>query len=110
MNVFTQDDKFTLELTQRCPNRCLHCSTNSDPSQTTTIAIGEATRLIDEAVELGAKNIVLSGGEPLVYEGLIPLIEHVNTKSGVRIIVYTSGAIFAAGSEPTEIDSTYFET
>jgi MoaA/NifB/PqqE/SkfB family radical SAM enzyme len=107
MNVFTPNDKFTLEITQQCPNKCMHCSSNSTPNVETKIPLEQAKHLVNEAVDLGAKNIVLSGGEPLIYPNLFSLVEHINGR-GANVIIYTSGSVFT-GLDPVEVKNDDFK-
>lgn len=82
----------TLELLRKCPNQCLHCSTLSSPKATDFISLEESKRIIEEAKELGLKKIILSGGEPLIYNELIPLLSFLKSKN-LEVVIYTSGSI-----------------
>jgi MoaA/NifB/PqqE/SkfB family radical SAM enzyme len=80
-----------VELTHDCPLNCLHCSacaSNSNPSQ---LPIERVVSLINEFAEMGGKEVVFTGGEPLVYPGLLRVLESSNT-ARLKSIVYTSGA------------------
>lgn len=54
------------EITFACSMRCLHCGTSAGKRRPDELTTDEALNLIDELVELGCKNITLSGGEPLL--------------------------------------------
>jgi pyrroloquinoline quinone biosynthesis protein E len=63
------------ELTHRCPLRCAYCS---NPTALTAreaeLPLSVWQRVIGEAAALGVHHLHLSGGEPLLYEGLEALV------------------------------------
>lgn len=79
-----------VELTHDCPLNCLHCSacaSNSNPSQ---LPMERIIGVINEFARMGGKEVVITGGEPLVYPGLLKVLESSNT-AGLKSILYTSG-------------------
>ena len=56
------------EITFACNMRCLHCGTSAGKKRPDELNTHEALQLIDELADLGADNITLSGGEPLLRE------------------------------------------
>lgn len=79
-----------LEVTQKCPLECLHCSSESGPECTTYFPQKEAKNIIREASELGLEEISISGGEPLEYPYLDEILKTAE-KNGLDIRLYTSG-------------------
>jgi len=80
-----------VELTHDCPLNCLHCSacaSNSNPSQ---LPMERVISVINEFARMGGKEFVITGGEPLVYPGLLKVLESSNT-ARLKSILYTSGA------------------
>jgi MoaA/NifB/PqqE/SkfB family radical SAM enzyme len=102
-------DKLTLELTSRCPNRCIHCSTESSPISQETIPISVAKSIVRQAASLGARKIILSGGEPLVYPHLEELLSTIS-EYGLFVVVYTSGSILSRDGRPTAPSQTFLES
>lgn len=97
--------EITIELTQQCPNCCVYCSSLSSPSMRTYLSAEQIERTIDDAIELGAKSINLSGGEPFLYPQILKIIDYIY-KQGVDCMVYTSGITLYEGkpiSIPNEI-------
>ncbi len=81
-----------LEVTYNCPLACIHCSSNSSPTEKTEMEIGIARRLVNEIIDLQIDTLTFSGGEPLVWDGLIDLASICKTNQlGFRI--YTSGNV-----------------
>lgn len=83
------------ELTYRCNERCTHCyldvlpANRADPGELTT---DEGLRLLDELHELGALNLTLSGGEPLLRRDFFPLAERARTL-GFVLRIFTNGLL-----------------
>lgn len=81
-----------IELTQRCPLACLHCSTSSHRRQSSHLPSYTVIRLLREAADMGVEKVVFTGGEPLVYVSLADVIEaaaHV----GIQPTLYTTGIV-----------------
>jgi len=60
--------------TMRCNLHCFGCY-SGEHSKEQDLDIGTFNRLIEEAKELGAYFITISGGEPFVYDGLFQVFE-----------------------------------
>lgn len=98
-------NEITIEITQQCPNRCVHCSSLSCPNKTTCLATETILSVIDDAVALGCESISLSGGEPFLHIGLRQIVDYI-AKYAVQCNIYTSGICFVGWkpcSVPTEI-------
>lgn len=77
-----------IELTERCPLNCSQCYCTLDRGQ--DLPWDACRSYISEAAELGTRRVLLTGGEPLLYERLndaIKLIEDLEMES----IFSTSG-------------------
>ena len=83
----------TIELTQRCPNQCLHCSSLSGECSPQTLPVHKVEQIIEDAHELGATEVAFSGGEPLIQ--MTELIAGITKAKelGMQSYVYTSGLI-----------------
>ncbi|MCM1214151.1 MAG: radical SAM protein [Lachnospiraceae bacterium] len=83
----------TIELTQRCPNQCLYCSSFSGECSPQTLTVSIIERIIEDAHKLGATEVAFSGGEPLIQ--MTELIAGIvkAKELGMQIYVYTSGLL-----------------
>src|SRR5580698_10048425 len=70
-----------LSVTDRCNYRCVYCRTGEDGAKYAELPIAEYARIIRVFVSLGVEKIRLTGGEPLLRQGLVELIEEI---SGLR--------------------------
>ena len=72
-----------VSVTDRCNYKCIYCRTGEYGAQYPELAIDEYLRLIKLFVNLGIEKVRLTGGEPLLRNGLIELIQEL---AGLRTI------------------------
>jgi radical SAM protein with 4Fe4S-binding SPASM domain len=63
-------EEIKIELTKDCPLACIHCSSKAYLGNSIQLSRDLVLSLIDQAVKLGVKSIVFSGGEPLMWPWL----------------------------------------
>jgi cyclic pyranopterin phosphate synthase len=68
-----------VSVTDRCNYKCVYCRTGEYGAQYPELAIREYLRLIKLFVSLGIEKVRLTGGEPLLRNGLIELIQDLAT-------------------------------
>ena len=80
-----------LELTYRCPLHCVFCYNPTDFAKTgPELGTEDWIRVLRQARALGAVQLGLSGGEPLVREDLEPIVAQAHTL-GFYVNLITSG-------------------
>jgi PqqA peptide cyclase len=80
-----------LELTYRCPLHCVFCYNPTEFARTgAELSTADWIRVLTEARALGAVQLGLSGGEPLVREDLEPIVAAAH-ELGYYINLITSG-------------------
>lgn len=94
----------TIEVTQRCPNQCIYCSSWSSPDKTETLDYDTICACVDDAASLGASLINLSGGEPMLRPDIPEIADYIHGK-GLKIRFYCSGIYYdgACHSMPIEL-------
>ena len=83
---------FDLEFSRACNLRCRYCYAggNALPNE---LSLDELFNVIDQAVDLGAKNVVnIGGGEPLMYKYYWKILEY-ERKKGLKSITFTNGTL-----------------
>lgn len=86
-------NEITIEVTKQCPNNCIYCSSLSDIGQTEALSQTIIYQVIDDAKELGAASVSLSGGEPFLRADIADIVNYIH-KRGLRIRIYTSGLCY----------------
>ena len=86
----------SLEVTARCNNNCRHCYINlpakDREAKSQELTIEEISRIADEAIELGAVWILITGGEPLLREDFSD-IYIVLKRKGLLVTVFTNATL-----------------
>lgn len=82
----------TLEPTNRCSGSCAYCYSSSTAAEKIEIPRQVMFRLVNEAVQIGVKQIAWAGGCPLAYPAIFDLIEYAVEK-GLDQNLVTSGII-----------------
>lgn len=84
--------EISIEITRKCPNACLHCSSLSDIYCKEMITLDKFKEVIGNGEKLGLKTVCLSGGEPFIHNNILDIIDFAY-KKGLNIYVYTSGIL-----------------
>lgn len=95
-----------IELTQRCPLACAHCSTDSHRRRISGLSEDLVLRLLREGSELGVQKVAFSGGEPLLVEYLPRVVAEAHLL-GINSSVYTCGV---RDSEMTPLTAQFATT
>ncbi len=99
----SQLDTLCVELTLRCPLRCVHCSANATPERSEMM---DAALLIRRVRELGhLEALYLSGGEPFEH-AMLADVARAAAGLADEIAVYSSGVVIGPrGPEPLSQDA-----
>jgi radical SAM protein with 4Fe4S-binding SPASM domain len=82
-----------LELTRACNLQCIYCYNSSGTALKNELTREEIFSIIDQAAELGARKIiVLGGGEPLIYQDIFAVLEHI-VNHGMEADIFTNGTL-----------------
>lgn len=99
--------EISIEILQRCPNRCIYCSSHSNPQATHIISFEIIKNIIDDAKSLGCKTVCLSGGEPFLHPQILDIISYI-AKKQLICYVYTSG-IYMKDEVYSSLPNEYIE-
>ena len=99
--------EISIEILQRCPNRCIYCSSHSNPQATHIISFETIKNIIDDAKSLGCKTVCLSGGEPFLHPQILDIISYI-AKQQLICYVYTSG-IYMKDEVYSSLPNEYIE-
>ena len=103
----TMLSEISIEILQRCPNRCIYCSSHSNPQATHIIPFEIIKNVIDDAKSLGCKTVCLSGGEPFLHPQILDIISYI-AKQQLTCYVYTSG-IYMKDEVYSSLPNEYIE-
>src|SRR5262245_45760908 len=81
-----------IHLTLACNLHCSHCYSSSGPSAATSLNPETAIQAIGDAVDMGYEVVAISGGEPVAYPGLIPVLRQAK-ECGMTTTITTNGTL-----------------
>lgn len=81
-----------VSLTYRCNLGCRMCSISNSLPKEEELSTKQILHIIDEAQKYGIKELLLTGGEPLLRGDLFTIAEYCHSK-GLRSIVTTNGTL-----------------
>lgn len=84
--------EIALEITQKCPNNCIYCSSCSSWDAELQLNFDVIKSVIDDMDVLAIKKLCLSGGEPFLHENILEIIDYANQKN-ITVVIYSSGII-----------------
>lgn len=84
-----------LEITEKCNLTCAHCYADSSPHRSLNgnMSYTDWQKVIDEAADLGCRELQFIGGEPTIHPNLMGLIEHARKRDFVLIEVFTNATL-----------------
>lgn len=86
----------SFEITQRCLNNCVHCSSCSNSVCKQYIDYETICRTIDDMPQIGVNRVCLSGGEPFLHKDLKNIVDYIK-QLGMEVNIYSSGIIEVDG-------------
>jgi radical SAM protein with 4Fe4S-binding SPASM domain len=93
-NAVTGVEVVWLNVTNRCILRCLHCFRAAGEGTRNELSTREIFRLIDEFAELGGRELVISGGEPLLRKDTIDILEYAKGQGSISSLkLLTNGML-----------------
>ncbi|MDD4496554.1 MAG: radical SAM protein [Methanosarcinaceae archaeon] len=82
-------DQFSIGITARCPNRCIHCGA-ADIKPEREMTLEEICSVLDQTLDMGTYLISFDGGETMMRKDLVEMVDHVD-KSRAIATCFTSG-------------------
>lgn len=90
-----------VDVTTRCNMLCAHCRVEGKIKQTEELTFDEWKKILDPIFENSPRKIqwvTIGGGEPTLYEDLLPLISYLRDKTDI-ILLMTNGIIIVRNPE-----------
>lgn len=70
-----------IRITRQCNMKCMYC--NIQNTLRTDLSLEEWKKAVDIIKKLGAKEIVILGGEPTLYPNIVELVRYITLESGL---------------------------
>lgn len=85
-------NEIKIEVTYSCPLGCVHCSSNAGLGNLMKMSEKKCRSILDDAIQLGAKEVAFSGGEPLIWDSLPDMVKYAKEHK-LYTTIYTSGNV-----------------
>ena len=82
-------DQFSIGITMRCPNKCIHCGA-ADVIADPELSLEEINSIVDKTTDLGSYLISFDGGETMVRKDIIDMVANVDKDRAIAAC-FTSG-------------------
>jgi radical SAM protein with 4Fe4S-binding SPASM domain len=103
MHDFPALEDITVEITQTCHQKCVHCSSGASEDSPLSLRKDEIITLIGDFIGLGGKRIAISGGEPFLHQDILNLVSYLDGTS-LEVDLYTCGMIDQNDALDTKLD------
>src|SRR5262249_12353735 len=78
------------ELTLRCDHACTHCGSRAGVARDDELDTAAALRVVDQLAAMGAREVVLIGGEAYLHDGFLDIVRALAAR-GVTPAMTTGG-------------------
>lgn len=85
--------RIDLELTSDCNMQCIYCYLGKEKAAKRRMSFADACLALDLAKEYQVESIYLTGGEPLLHEQVIEIIEYATKKEFKEVCLVTNGSL-----------------
>jgi len=86
-------EELSIEVTTRCNSSCLHCFVRSSISRRSNLPVDLVQEIMVEAYDAGYRHLHITGGEPLLWEGLFETLDYGFDVGYETIFMNTNGTL-----------------
>jgi len=86
-------EALSIEVTTRCNGSCLHCFARSGISRCSSLPVDLVKEILVEGYDAGYRHLHITGGEPLLWEGLFETLEYGFGVGYKTIFINTNGSL-----------------
>lgn len=89
-----------LSVTPRCNFRCIYCSKKTEGLRTRFLTPHEIEKIVSILQKIDKLKIRLTGGEPLLREDIVEIVERLSRYSSVDVFLTTNGSLLKKYAKP----------
>ena len=90
---WTKKERFGIEVTTRCNVACPHCFARSGTFDDTSLPEDLVKQIVREAYDTGYRRLHLTGGEPLLWQGLFETLDYTFAMGFKTVFLNTNGTL-----------------
>lgn len=88
-----RQEKLSVEVTTRCNGSCLHCFARSGFSKKSSLPVDLVKGIVGEGYEAGYRHLHITGGEPMLWEGLFEILDYSFRLGYETVFLNTNGTL-----------------
>jgi MoaA/NifB/PqqE/SkfB family radical SAM enzyme len=88
-----REETLGIEVTTHCNSACSHCFVRAGNSERTSLPVDLAREIISEGYRLGFRHLHITGGEPLLWEGLFVILDYACDFGYQTVFLNTNGTL-----------------
>ena len=93
LKSITNEESLCIEVTTLCNGECRHCFVHTEISEESNLPIDLVKEIISEGYSVGYRNLHITGGEPLLWEGLFEVLDYTYGVGYKTISMNTNGTL-----------------
>jgi MoaA/NifB/PqqE/SkfB family radical SAM enzyme len=95
-SLWPQSDRLSVEVTTRCNSSCSHCFVRARGPQRSNLSPELVKSLVREGYEAGYRHFHVTGGEPLLWDGLLPVFDYAFALGYQKAFLNTNGTLLTS--------------
>ncbi|MFH0997210.1 MAG: radical SAM protein [Pseudomonadota bacterium] len=92
-SLWPQCDRLSVEVTTHCNSVCSHCFVRARGPQRSSLVPDLVQRMVREGYEAGYRHLHVTGGEPLLWDGLLDTLEYAFALGYQTTFLNTNGTL-----------------
>ena len=92
-SFWPQCDRLSIEVTTRCNSSCSHCFVRARGPLRSSLAPGLVRTMVREGYEAGYRHLHITGGEPLLWNGLLSIFDYAFALGYETAFLNTNGTL-----------------
>jgi MoaA/NifB/PqqE/SkfB family radical SAM enzyme len=86
-------EELSIEVTTQCNGSCLHCFVRSGISRRSSLPVDLVKGIMVEGYDVGYRHLHITGGEPLLWEGLFEALDYAFDVGYETVFMNTNGTL-----------------
>ncbi|MGO9572420.1 MAG: radical SAM protein [Desulfomonilaceae bacterium] len=95
-SLWPQSDCLSVEVTTRCNSSCSHCFVRASRRRRSSLATDLVQTLVREGYEAGYRHLHVTGGEPLLWRGLLRIFDYAFAQGYQTVFLNTNGTLLTS--------------
>jgi len=95
-SLWPRCDRLSVEVTTHCNSSCSHCFVRARWPLTSSLAPDLVRTIVREGYEVGYRHLHITGGEPLLWDGLLGIFDYAFDLGYQKVFLNSNGTLLTA--------------